>query len=303
MLTNADKLHAANRAFRALFVQTLVATVTIYNKLSTVITDPAEEIDFGFMAELPGVREWIGDRVVQNLKRNGMTVRAKPFELTIGVPMKDIANDRLNIVKPRIMDGTQALAKHPDKLFNDLLMEGFNRPCYDGQYFFDTDHPVLQPDGTTVSVSNMGTAPFDPQGIALAAALAQMGSLMSEAGEPLEVGGTVLVVGPALADAARRAVKSSTIEGSSNPNQDIVEVVVSRRLAKYPKRWFVLDCSREIRPIVVQIKQAPQFIAKDQETDEAMFMRKQAVYGFDGEHNAAYGLWQLAWGSTGEGES
>ena len=44
-----------------------------------------------------------------------------------------------------------------------LLNAGFTTPCYDGQYFFDTDHPVGAP-GNQVSVSNFqggsGTAWF-----------------------------------------------------------------------------------------------------------------------------------------------
>ncbi|MHA7919042.1 Mu-like prophage major head subunit gpT family protein, partial [Alloalcanivorax xenomutans] len=32
---------------------------------------------------------------------------------------------------------------------------GFEETCYDGQYFFDTDHPGVDEDGKEVSVSNM----------------------------------------------------------------------------------------------------------------------------------------------------
>jgi phage major head subunit gpT-like protein len=36
-----------------------------------------------------------------------------------------------------------------------LLKAGFATECYDGQYFFDTDHPVLDEDGSTMlSVAN-----------------------------------------------------------------------------------------------------------------------------------------------------
>jgi phage major head subunit gpT-like protein len=38
----------------------------------------------------------------------------------------------------------------------DLLKLGFSTPCYDGQYFFDTDHPVIGVNGEATSVSNFG---------------------------------------------------------------------------------------------------------------------------------------------------
>jgi phage major head subunit gpT-like protein len=44
---------------------------------------------------------------------------------------------------------------HPDELLFGLLQAGFDTKCFDGQYFFDTDHPVgLQ--GNQTSVSNYG---------------------------------------------------------------------------------------------------------------------------------------------------
>jgi phage major head subunit gpT-like protein len=36
-----------------------------------------------------------------------------------------------------------------------LLGLGFAEKCFDGQYFFDTDHPLRDKTGATVSVSNM----------------------------------------------------------------------------------------------------------------------------------------------------
>jgi phage major head subunit gpT-like protein len=36
----------------------------------------------------------------------------------------------------------QAAAVHPDELVFALLAAGFATACFDGQYFFDSDHPV-----------------------------------------------------------------------------------------------------------------------------------------------------------------
>ena len=49
----------------------------------------------------------------------------------------------------------------------ELLKSGFDSPCFDGQNFFDTDHPLEGADGATVTVSNMqagagpGWCPWD----------------------------------------------------------------------------------------------------------------------------------------------
>lgn len=47
----------------------------------------------------------------------------------------------------------QDAALHPDELLFGLIALGFTTNCYDGQYFFDIDHPV-GPQGQETSVSN-----------------------------------------------------------------------------------------------------------------------------------------------------
>jgi len=49
----------------------------------------------------------------------------------------------------------RAAAEFPDQLVFDLLAAGFTTECYDGQNFFDTDHPVRpDPSADPISVAN-----------------------------------------------------------------------------------------------------------------------------------------------------
>ena len=52
---------------------------------------------------------------------------------------------------------------HPDQLVFDLLRKGTTAPCFDGQPFFDTDHPLEISEGNVVSVSNVDMS--DPTGV------------------------------------------------------------------------------------------------------------------------------------------
>ncbi|KQC03146.1 MAG: hypothetical protein APR55_07110 [Methanolinea sp. SDB] len=61
--------------------------------------------------------------------------------------------------------------------------------------------------------------------------------------------------------------------------------------------WYLLDLSRPIKPIVLQIRKRPEFVAMDKPDDENIFMRKKFRYGVDDRKNVGYGLWQLAYGS------
>jgi phage major head subunit gpT-like protein len=61
--------------------------------------------------------------------------------------------------------------------------------------------------------------------------------------------------------------------------------------------WFLLDLSRPIKPLILQIRKKPQFVAQDKPEDESVFMRKKFRYGVDDRKNVGLGLWQLAYGS------
>ena len=86
------------------------------------------------------MREWVGDRVIRSLAAHGFTIRKKDWEYTISVHRDEILFDKLNLVRPRIQNMADLAARHRDQLVVDLLIGGFQNLCYDGQYFFDTDH-------------------------------------------------------------------------------------------------------------------------------------------------------------------
>lgn len=61
--------------------------------------------------------------------------------------------------------------------------------------------------------------------------------------------------------------------------------------------WYLLDLSRPIKPMVLQIRKKPQFVAMDKPDDEHAFMRAKFRYGVDDRKNVGFGLWQLAYGN------
>ena len=54
----------------------------------------------------------------------------------------EIMDDAVGVYNPVIAELGRTAAVHPDELVFELLGNGFSTVCYDGQYFFDTDHPV-----------------------------------------------------------------------------------------------------------------------------------------------------------------
>lgn len=156
MIINSQNLSGLRVGFKTNFQQGLSEAASQYTRVATIVPSATKENKYGWLGKIPGMREWIGPRQVQNISEFDYSLPNKSYEQTIGVDRDDIEDDNLGIYSPLFKEMGAAVAAHPDTLIWPLLKNGFVTPCYDGQYFFDTDHPVENEDGTTSSVSNSG---------------------------------------------------------------------------------------------------------------------------------------------------
>jgi len=218
MIINQAALTGIYRTFSAIFNQALEAVSPMWPTVAMQVPSTGRSVDYKWLGNFPMMREWLGDRVIKDLSAYHYEITNKDYESTIEVDRNDIEDDQIGVYTPMIQGLAQAAKEHPDYLVFALLAAGFTTTCFDGQYFFDTDHPV----GASTQ-SNYGG-------------------------------------------------------GASNA-------------------WYLMDLSRPIKPIILQIRKQPQFVSMDKPDDENAFMRKKYRYGVDDRKNVGYGLWQLAFGS------
>jgi phage major head subunit gpT-like protein len=155
MYINAGNLKTLFVAFKAAFKQGLGQAESQYLQIATTVPSTTGTEEYGWLGSFPSLREWVGDRVINGVKSHGYTIKNKPFEMTVGVPRTAIEDDQYGVFTPMMQEMGRATAAHPDELVFGLLKSGTSQACYDGQYFFDTDHPVTNADGTISSQSNV----------------------------------------------------------------------------------------------------------------------------------------------------
>jgi len=155
MQINEGNLEGLFTAFNTIFNGALESATSTHSRVSMTVPSTTRENDYRWMRKLPRVREWLGDRVIQNLESQGYRILNRDFEHTIGVDRNDILDDQIGVYNPLFAEQGRAVAEHPDELIWGLCAAGFDEVGFDGQPFFDTDHPVLDEDGTEISVSNM----------------------------------------------------------------------------------------------------------------------------------------------------
>ena len=154
MLVNGANLDALRLGFKTSFQGGLGLATSQYLRVATVVPATTKEQKYGWLGKLPKAREWIGPRVVHNLAQHDYSIKEKPLELTIGVDRDDIETDNLGIYSTLFQGIGQSTGSEWEQMVWALLKAGHATNCYDGQYFFDTDHPVLNAAGEIVSVAN-----------------------------------------------------------------------------------------------------------------------------------------------------
>lgn len=127
---------------------------TFYRDVAMVVGSNTASNTYDWLGDFPDLREWIGDRVIKDMKENGYQIANRTYEGTVGVKRTDIEDDTLGTYAPRIRRMGQSAARHPELLLVELMKTGHTEECYDGQNFFDTDHPVYpNHDGTGVAAT------------------------------------------------------------------------------------------------------------------------------------------------------
>lgn len=156
MIINRSNLGLLFTGFKASFQNAFAGVTPDFNPFVLEVPSTTSQEVYAWLGQTTGFREWIGDRVIQNLKSHDYTIKNKTFENTVGVSREAIEDDSYGVYSPLMAQLGQDAATHPAHLLYELLKNGFTQPCYDGQYFFDTDHPVVDANGVEQSVSNSG---------------------------------------------------------------------------------------------------------------------------------------------------
>jgi phage major head subunit gpT-like protein len=160
IITNAalQNLRTLVRGEFATQFTAFIAANPVYKKLATEILSSTRSNTYGWLGDFPELREWVGDRVIKDMKESAYTIANKKYEATLGVDRADIEDDNLGVYRTRAQAMAQAVIAFFEQNVASLMKNGFTNLCYDGQMFFDSDHPLYpNKDGTgeATNVSNI----------------------------------------------------------------------------------------------------------------------------------------------------
>lgn len=301
LLVNKQTLSNLFISLKTSFHNAFDAAPSVWEKVAMRVTSTTGQNDYAWLSKFPKMKKWIGDKNVKSLEAFKYTIVNDDWEATIEVDRNDIEDDQLGMYGPQAQMAGESARQLPDEIVMDLVNNGFTNLCFDGQYYFDTDHLVAG-----ASVSNKLTVALSvaTQAAAIAsygAARTAMRKFKDDEGRPLNITPNVLLVPPALENIALALINNDRLDdGKANPYKGTAEVMVDARLTS-DTAWFLLDTTKAVKPFVYQERKAPVFVEQTSQENDDVFMRKKFKFGAEARAAGGYGFWQLAVGSTGAG--
>lgn len=299
MNINGAALNAIFLSLSTAFNNAFAAAPSQWQDIATEVPSNGKYNSYSWLANFPGMKEWVGKKQIKKLEEYDYTIVNKPYEATVAVKRDDIEDDQLGIYAPQAQGAGFSAKQWPDELVFQAVNDGFTAKCYDGKAFFASNHPVGKG-----AVSNKGTKKLSIESLAKAkdsygAARTALMSMKDDEGRPLNVQPNVLLVPPALADTANTLMTTDRLEdGVANLYKGTAKVVVAAWLTD-PNAWFLLDTSKPVKPFVYQPRKKPVFVQQTKMDSDAVFMQGEFLFGAEARGAAGYGHWQLAYGSDG----
>jgi phage major head subunit gpT-like protein len=276
------------------------------DRVSRLIDSDQAVEEYAWLGSTPQMREWIGGRNHAKLRENSYQIANKLFEASIDVPLEWVRRDKLGQVQQRIGDLAGRNASHWRSLLTNAINVGHSTVCYDGQYFFDTDHAEGDASAQDNDLtSNIGTASaptvaeFEASVITM---LQTMVGYKDDRNEPMNeaIAGLLLMVPVNMVGAANGAVKSQVItDGSGSRSGQLVgfsdnfrfEVAPNPRLTANDVFFgFALGLNDGlIRQEEYDATPTSKAEGSDYEHDKNAWQ-----FGIKASRNVGYGFWQRA---------
>jgi phage major head subunit gpT-like protein len=309
-----DQSILSSRAIMGMYFARLEANPGLawINDVSNMFGSDQASETYKFLGQSPAMREWIGGRQAKGFSGQGITIVNKHYEATIEVQKKDARRDKTGQLMARMNEFADRGQTHWASLVSTLLINGPSTACYDGQYFFDTDHSEgdsgTQSNDITVDISAMPatlhgtvTAPSkeEMQWAILNAVMAIVG-FKDDRGEPMNEDARAFTVTVPLglypaAAAAVNDIMNRAMPNDMNPAllaDFSIKVVPIVRLT-WTDSFAVFRTDSPIKAFIRQTEQEAELKAKA-EGSEYEFDNDAWQFGIDAWRGAGYGYWQRA---------
>jgi phage major head subunit gpT-like protein len=278
------------------------------NELAMLFQSDMETETYKWLGMAPAMREWIGGRHAKGFRENGISITNKTYEATLEVLIDELRRDKTGQILVRINEMADRTNAHWASLLSTLIINAESNVCYDGKYFFDTDHSEgdsgTQDNDISVDISALPanqhgstTAPSpEEMELSILQAIAQILGFKDDQGEPMnELAKEFIVMTPVPLMNALLAAITNPVLTSGKTNTIVtadfrVRPVVNPRLT-WTTKFAVFRADGQVKPFIKQEEEGVT-VAAIAEGSELEFKENKHQYGVKAIRNVGYGYWQ-----------
>ncbi|MCU0839756.1 MAG: Mu-like prophage major head subunit gpT family protein [Rhodospirillales bacterium] len=273
---------------------------------SMLVQSNQESETYKWLGMAPAMREWVGGRLAKGFRDNGITITNKTFEATLEVLLDELRRDKTGQVMVRVRELAERTNAHWAKLLSTLIIAGEAAVCYDGQYFFDTDHAEGDSGSQSNDISYNSTSTTVPTASEMESAILEnvqaILGFKDDQGEPMnEEAKSFLVMVPvsfmaATAAALKNPVITDAVGSRTNTITSLggfaFELAVNPRLT-WTTKFAVFRTDGQTKPFIRQEEEGVT-VSAIAEGSELEFRENKHHYGVKAIRNVGYGYWQHA---------
>jgi phage major head subunit gpT-like protein len=284
------------RDLTAKFDNRVAAATPFYPQVCYDASSVRTSEKYGWIGNMPGMREWLGERQFSELRAANFVLENKHWESSLLIKKTDLADDNLGQYGPVLEQLGIEAAHHPDELWFSVLEQGESTACFDGQFFFDTDHvwgnSGSQSNDITSTVVSTSAPTVAEIKTAIRKMIRSMLAFKNDQGKLYNrptvgrLNDLTLLVPLALRDLVYDALESELISNSSNVVVDRPNIVSSPYLTSDVK-LYLFKTGEAVKPFVFQRREPLTRMMKgidDLETKDVKFMT-------EARYNVGYFAW------------
>jgi len=293
-VVSSDLLAGLRTNFQAILMQALgdkANTLEDVMKIASKLVSTTEKESYNWFGITPPMSEWKDKRTLRGLRPFNYELTNKDWESTLEVARNAILDDKLGMIPGRIRSLAGAYYRAVIREVFSQLDAGATLLGYDGTAFF-ADTRVI---GGSGNIDNLLSGAYSGSEAeirtALSLAISSMATYQDDWGEPLNLQPDTIVCAPKMKLLILQAL-SPGVSGVIRPEAAIIKperVIANPWIDADTDDWYVLCTTEEIKPIMWQSRQDPQFTSLDKVTDQDAFMAKVFYYGVDARFVTGYG--------------
>lgn len=280
---------------------------------TAILRSDQDSETYAWLGQVPQMAEKAGEKKFRQLRTSRWTVDNVEYQGGIVIPKKHILYDKTDQVRVRVSELADRARSHWGTLVAPLIVAGESTACYDGQFFFDTDHEEGASGAQSNDITYNAATPTAPTATemvyAIMSGVEQILGFRDDQGEYVNEGQTefLVLVPHTLSTPALAASRAKTIDGGDTNilvEQDSfrLRIQATPRLSAWTDRFAIFALGGTQKPFIRQ-QRLPNQSAPGYDVEGMLLemlwldseyckLNDQCTVSVETERAVAYGDWK-----------